>query len=314
MEEKEIKKLLEKFNAGKCSAEELQLLQVLMRELDTDEAAKPVRADLKRAIWDKIADQTTKKGTIKYINARWLQIAAVLLIALFAGIWFHRVYTDREQNKPIIYQTITALNGQTKQVVLPDSSVVYLNASSTLKVPVEFNSKRRDVFLIVGEAFFDVKHNVSRPFLVHAGNVTTQVLGTSFNIKFYKELSYLQVFVNSGKVEVHNQAHTLGMYTPGQQLTYNKQNESFVKQEMPGDHTLSWMHDELILDNVSFEELVVYIQNRYNVKFEYAHRKPVQQRYSVRLPNKLTVKQVINILQLIDGKKYSLKENIVTIK
>ena len=313
MEEKAIKKLLEKFSAGKCSAEELELLRALMQELDTDEIAEPVSGNLKQAIWDKIENQTREKGKIKRINTRWLQVAAVLLIMLFASIFFHGVYTNREQNKSIVYQIITASKGQMKQVVLPDSSVVYLNAASTLKIPVEFSSKRRDIFLIGGEAFFDVKHDASRPFLVHAGKVTTQVLGTSFNIKFYKELSYLQVFVNSGKVEVHNQAHTLGMYTPGQQLTYNKQNESFVKRTIPGDYMLSWMHDELILDNVSFEELVVYIQNRYSVKFEYAHKKPGQ-RYSVRLSNKLSINQVINILQLIDGRKYRLRENVVTIK
>ena len=165
-----------------------------------------------------------------------------------------------------------------------------------------------------GEAYFEVKHNATKPFLVHSGNVTTQVLGTSFNIKFYKELACLQVFVNSGKVEVHDQQHTLGMYTPRQQVTYNKLDESFTRQSLNDDHSLSWMHDELILDDVSFKEVAIYLQNRYNVNFKYGSKKLTQQHYSVRFSNKLTINEVIDILQLIDGKKYSLKGNTVTIK
>jgi len=314
VEEKEIGKLLEKFKAGKCSPDELELLRALMGELDTDETAGPISGDMKQAIWAKIEDQTVEKGAIRRMNTRWLQVAAVLLITVFAGILFQNIYKNHQQNRTIAYQVIEAPKGQMKQVVLPDSTIVYLNAASALKVPLEFSAQKREIFLISGEAFFDVKHDASRPFLVHAGDVTTQVLGTSFNIKFYKELPSLEVFVNSGKVEVHNRTHTLGMYTPGQELTYNKQNKSFVKRAISGDHLLSWMHNELILDNVSFEELVVYIQNKYNVKFEYTGKKRIQQHYSVRFSSKLSINQVINILQMIDGRKYSLKGNTVTIK
>jgi ferric-dicitrate binding protein FerR (iron transport regulator) len=200
-----------------------------------------------------------------------------------------------------------------RQIVLPDSTIVQLNAGTSLKFPVQFSDKKREVFLLDGEAFFDVKHNAAKPFLVHTANVTTQVLGTSFNIKYYMELPDIQVFVNSGKVEVHDQKHTLGMYTPHQQLTYNKQNESFIKQQVADEHSLSWMHDELILNDVSFKEVTVYLQNRYSVNFKYSSKKLNQQHYSVRFSNKLTINQVIDILQLIDGRKYRLNGNTVNI-
>jgi transmembrane sensor len=149
---------------------------------------------------------------------------------------------------------------------------------------------------------------------VHTANITTQVLGTSFNIKFYKELPHIQIFVNSGKVEIHDKKHTMGMYIPNQQLVYNKNDQTFVKQQVADDHLLSWMRDELVLNDVSFKEVSVYLQNRYNVSFKCNNKKLYQQHYSVRFSNKLTINQVIDILQLIDGRKYQLEGSTVNIK
>jgi transmembrane sensor len=315
VEEKEIKQLLDKFNKGECNAAELQLLQTLMDSLDGGEApaVQEPATYLKQEIWNRVEKRSLQAVKVRRLNTTLLKIAAIVLITLFASLFFARVYRSPVKNSTIAYQLITAPKGQMKQVALPDSSIVYLNAASTIKVPVEFAGNKREIYLVNGEAYFDIKHDAKKPFLVHSGNVVTQVLGTSFNIKFYKELSCLQVFVNSGKVEVHDQKHTLGMYTPQQQVTYNKVNESFTRQSLTDNHSLSWMHDELILDNVSFKEVAVYVQNRYNVSFKYAGKRLSRQHYSVRFANKLTINQVIDILQLIDGKKYSLKGNTVII-
>jgi ferric-dicitrate binding protein FerR (iron transport regulator) len=313
VEQKEIKKLLDKFNNGKCSAEELGLLQALMHDLDTDEEAEKPSAELKQSLWEQIEKRTSPARRVRPLYTTWLKIAAVLLISIFAGIFASRIFISHKTSNAIVYQVITAPKGQMRQVVLPDSTVVQLNAGSSIKFPIQFSEKKREVFLLDGEAFFDVKHYAAKPFLVHAANVTTQVLGTSFNIKYYKELPHIQVFVNSGKVEVHDQKHTLGMYTAHEQLTYNKQNESFIKQQVADEHSLSWMHDELILNDVSFKEVVVYLQNRYSVSFQCSSKKLNQQHYSVRFSNKLTINQVIDILQLIDGRKYKLQGNTVNI-
>ncbi|WP_259067178.1 FecR family protein [Mucilaginibacter sp. X4EP1] len=315
MKQKGIKKLLNKFNAGKCSPEELEMLKTLMQELEQDNGIPIQTQRLKEQIWERIEIDLNGYKKPRRLNTTWLKVAAVLLITTAAGIFFSRLLKKSNSDAlQVAYQTITAPRGEMQEIVLPDSTVVHLNAASTIKFPVAFDGKKRELFLLEGEAYFEVRHNAKRPFLVHTGNVTTQVLGTSFNIKFYKDLPDLQVFVNSGKVEVHDQTHTLGMYTPQQLLTYNKLKESFVRGNTSDDHLLSWMHSDLILDNVSFAEIAVYLENRYNVNFKYTGKKGVQQRYSVRFSNKLTIRQVVDILQLIDGRKYQLKGNNLTIK
>lgn len=311
MEQKEIKKLLDKFNRGQCSAEELTSLQLLMEDADQHIAAGQDVQELKQTLWLQIEKRTQKVRPL--YTGGWLKAAAILFIIAFAGIFCARVYKNREVNDPAVFQTITAARGRMKQIVLPDSTMVQLNAGTSIRFPLNFSAKNREVFLLDGEAFFDVKHDVSRPFLVHTAKVTTQVLGTSFNIKSYKQLPDIQVFVNSGKVEVHDQKHTMGMYTPRQQLTYHKHSESFTRKEVTNDHSLSWMRDELVLNDVSFEEVSVYLQNRYSVSFKYHSKKLSQQHYSVRLSNKLTIIQVIDILHLVDGRKYKLQGNTVSI-
>ncbi|WP_184543157.1 FecR family protein [Mucilaginibacter sp. FT3.2] len=314
MKEKEIKKLLDKFNAGKCSEEELALLQTLMHELHHDKEIPQSVSGLKQSLWQQIENQTINQPQVRKLNTAWIKVAAIILIALFAGIFGVRLFTVPRAGNTIAYQVITAPKGSMKQVLLPDNTLVQLNAGSSIRCPVKFGDTKREITLLSGEAFFDVKHDATKPFLVHTGGLTTQVLGTSFNIKFYKELPTIQVFVNSGKVEVHDQKHTLGMYTPRQQLTYNKQTQNFSRQTLTGDHSLSWMHDDLILDNVEFKEVAVYLQNRYNVNFNYIGKKQKQQHYSVGFSNKLTIKQVLDILQFIDGRKYRLNGDTVNIK
>jgi ferric-dicitrate binding protein FerR (iron transport regulator) len=314
VKEKEIKKLLDKFNEGKCNDEEIARLQTLMHELSNKQETPQPVGHLKQAVWEKIEKQTINQPRIARLNTTWLKVAAVVLITLFAGILGYRVFIGPKPAEVIAYQVITAPKGQMKQVLLPDNTLVQLNAGSAIRCPVKFGAAIREVTLLTGEAFFNVKHDAAKPFLVHAAGVTTQVLGTSFNIKFYPELPTIQVFVNSGKVEVHDRQHTLGMYTPQQQVTYNKQNQNFSRQTVTGDHALSWMHDDLILDNVEFKEVAVYLQNRYNVNFKYAGKRLSRQHYSVRFSNKLTINQVLDILQFIDGRKYRLNGDVVNIK
>ena len=314
MNEEEIKKLLKKFHSGKCTDQELALLKEMMHEFDSETDLKPLKEGVKQTLWERIEMQTAVPVKVRPLNMMWLKVAAALVLAILGGVLYSGRFFNHNTGDRIAYQTVTAPKGQMTQVVLPDNTTVQLNAGTTIKFPVKFSDKKREVFLLGGEAFFEVVHDASKPFLVHTAKVTTQVLGTSFNIKFYNELSDIQLFVKSGKVEVHDQIHTLGMYTPRQLLIYNKQNQSFIKKQIADDHSLSWMSDELILDNASFKEVEVYLQNRYNISFRYLGTRPNRQHYSVRFSNKLTIKQVVDILQVIDGRSYKLQGNTVNIK
>ena len=135
-------------------------------------------------------------------------VAASLLIGLFVGINFlndkgifsEPAISDGELAK---ISKITLPGQKLKGHILPDSTFVSLNADSKISYPAKFSASKREVYL-EGEAFFDVKRDVNRPFLIYANGSTTEVLGTSFNVNAYPSENIVEISVVTGKVAVYS--------------------------------------------------------------------------------------------------------------
>jgi len=108
------------------------------------------------------------------------------------------------------YVFVTAPKGQRKNFDLPDGTKVWLNAASTLKYPRDMRTGERTVE-ISGEAFFDVVHNASRAFKVHAKDVEVEVLGTRFNVRNYPEETICRTSVIDGQVKVEHVDSTVNL-------------------------------------------------------------------------------------------------------
>ena len=109
----------------------------------------------------------------------WRSVAAVAAVLAV----FFTIYLEWPTLQNSLYPVqLTVLNvpvNQKKQVVLADGSKIRVNSGSELKYPKVFNSKKREVYLS-GEAYFDIQHDASKPFIIHTGKVVTTVLGTAF--------------------------------------------------------------------------------------------------------------------------------------
>lgn len=136
--------------------------------------------------------------------------------------------TTDEQQASVVWTELDNNGVAAKQLDLPDGSRVLLEPHSRLKYGPSFNKARREVFL-EGEAHFEVAHNEHRPFLVHAREVTTTVLGTSFRVKAFEADKDIMVTVQTGKVKVSagsldkKDSRQKGdiILTPNQQIVYN---------------------------------------------------------------------------------------------
>lgn len=114
--------------------------------------------------------------------------------------------------------------GERREIVLPDSTHVWLNAGTKLIYPKEFNRAIRQVYLS-GEMFADVKHDEDRPFIVSADRLEVKVLGTQFNLKSYQEDVKSEVSLVRGKVSVDIKASKMNgklILTAGDILRFNK--------------------------------------------------------------------------------------------
>ena len=169
---------------------------------------------------------------------RWVAAASVILILVTGGLIYNQLEQEPVQENlsaiiPDDQLLKTSSSGKPVQVVLKDGSKVLLQPNSTLYYSTRFSDKKREVILD-GEAFFTVKRDPSKPFLVFYHKIVTKVLGTSFNIRTNAQTKNLEVAVKTGKVQVFENQHFLPnglngktvIVTPNQKAIYNNQMES----------------------------------------------------------------------------------------
>jgi transmembrane sensor len=240
MTQEEFSKLLARYSRGECTPQEEEFI---LKWYDTIHASQPEAAEednetTEARLWDnlQLKIKRTKKSSFYYT---WRVAAAILLlVATGAVLYFSQyIFTPAEESVAVKdfgskYTGIHLIENKTaipRLVKLADGSEVTLKPGSELRVASVFTNNKREVYL-TGEAFFHVKRDTLRPFLVYANEVITKVLGTSFTVKAYKGARQTTVAVMTGKVsvstnpEVIQKKHTTQevILTPNQEAVYNR--------------------------------------------------------------------------------------------
>ena len=201
-------------------------------------------------------------------------------------------------------------------IFLPDGSTVILTGGSKLNYPSTFDGlKTREVYL-EGQAFFDIKHNKSRPFIVHTGNLETKVLGTAFNIKAFPNEDNITVTVMRGRVSVNDQNKILGIITPNQQITYAKSKVKSLIQTVRNESYLTWKQEDLLIDNLTISEAAKLVEDRYNVKIIITNPQIESLRFTTTFSKNETLEEILNSICEFNGLAYTYdkEKSIVNIK
>ncbi len=206
--------------------------------------------------------------------------------------------------------------GQTFKIKLSDGTLVWLNAGSRLRFPQHFasNSDERLVFL-EGEAYFDVTSNPDRPFIVNTEDLNVKVLGTQFNVSAYATDDAVKTTLVEGAVHVYQTstpAYTVNL-SPSYQASYNKTNQHFEKIEVDTDIYTSWMQNRLIIDHLSFEEILKKLERIHNVTIVNNARHLTNEMYKGEFQNE-SIETVLNTIAISTPFNYEIKDNIVTIR
>ncbi|MCF2517483.1 FecR family protein [Dyadobacter sp. CY351] len=250
-------------------------------------------------------DQTLNFDKTRNIFWRkWYAIAASLafLIVSAAGIYNYTVHNSAPGNMI----TITAPSGGTREVILPDGSRVWLNAASVLRYPASFG-KTREVFLEEGEGFFQVKRDTTAPFTVHSSHLDTRVLGTSFRVKAYKELSHEIVTVVSGKVAVSRGAEPLALLEKDQEVIFDKNSGNEKEMLVEAAESVDWKSGNVILKSVRFEDLILAVENAYQVSIHFDRQKFKECENSIRFSTHQSLESVMDLVRDIQGIRYEIK-------
>jgi ferric-dicitrate binding protein FerR (iron transport regulator) len=246
-------------------------------------------------VWDRIVttlgDATTSVPAQKqrFFWHGWMGKAAaivlVLAVALFS-IWKNKndsehatSIADVTNDKPdfTVYENVTP---SARTIILPDGTSIVLQPRSSLTYPEVFKKNIREVYL-EGEAFFEVKKDPTRPFLVHANEIVTRVLGTSFSVKNFSGDDVL-VQVKTGKVTVYKERPSVSrgsskreiiegvVLTPNQQAVYERKPMKLTKSLVENPSILVPVaKQEFQFSDTPIKEVFEAIERAYGVDIVY---------------------------------------------
>jgi ferric-dicitrate binding protein FerR (iron transport regulator) len=282
MHQETIKDLLERYIKGESTDEEAALLEKWYERLTGEKESTKLLSEadeqrlvqeLREKIASREAPEMGKEPENRVRNRRVLRYAAVWagMIMVSGGIWmqWNRKNLRLAGKRPLNYTTLATNYQQVRKVLLPDSSVVWLNSATRLSFPVDF-ATNREIWLS-GEAFFTVKHDVDHPFVVLAGNTSTKVFGTSFNISAYPEAGELRISLKTGKIAVEYGGKAQKTLQPGQLMIYNKESGGGeVLLEETGDMDV-WTAGRMVFYKTPLKEALAQIEARYGLRIIYDH-------------------------------------------
>ena len=294
--------------------------------------------------WKKIKSRTIKKGSL-FISPSFWRNAAVLFAAVFMGALGY-YYINKAHINNMMHQEvcIEAPLGARSYVVLADSSKVWLNAGSKLRYAADYGITNRDLYL-EGEAYFEVHHDKTKPFRVHAADLVIKALGTVFNVKAYPDEEVIQTTLVKGSVslesaDIDGRANHV-VLEPKQIASYVKRDASInitklmskkaeirpaptkvkiyqekklaVESDVNPQIYTSWKDNRWIFQGENMEDLAIRLERMYDVKIIF--KDPSLKNYHLSGTfEKETLDQVLDAIKMTIPLDYKIIHNTVELK
>lgn len=326
MENKKIDRpLLEQFIAGKCNKQDMVRInhfiqtpegKALLEEVMEEHWKQAPQVDVsdstlvswKEELNARLPVQDLGLGNrLVHFGRRYIFRYAAFwaMLALGLGLYgYLSRHSEQEQKADLV--TSTDALGKLSFFKLADGTRVYVAGDSKLTFPDNFIGNSREVSLD-GEAYFEVKKNTEKPFIVHTGKVSTKVLGTTFKVRAYAEEA-LMVSVSSGKVQVagvEGELKTPVVLTRGEELTYALDGTVLLAQVAPA-RIIEWKASQMLFDATPFRDLMEEVGRWYDVSIVIEQRELQQIPITVTLDPDMSLRQLLDALSTVTGCTYRL--------
>ena len=240
--------------------------------------------------------------------------AIIILMMTTAGA----TYWATDRFKPVRHVEMAEIfvpYGESKQVILPDGSSVWVDAGSLLVYPKDFkNTDTRTVYL-TGEASFSVHKNPEQPFIVKTTFVDMQALGTVFTVEAYPNDTCSTTTLEEGSVLVTVKKGNIQptVLRPDQQLIYSHVAHTIRVKSVDISLYQKERSGYLIFENASFNHLMASLERKFNITIHYNSQKYASEYYNVKFSPDEKLEDVLTILQQLVGIRYKVKGNVVFI-
>jgi len=287
-------------------------------------------------IEQKEQDRKMEQKLIQLWNTTWFRKIAAILVFGLLSVYVYNNYFANNHNDSYYDQIVNntdedglleQINNSNKPqiITLSDGSSVLLQPKSKLSYPKIFRGNERNVYLS-GEAFFEISKNPKKPFFVHANEIVTKVVGTSFRVKAYASQSDVEVLVRTGKVKVnsnkknHNLSQKEIVLLPNQGLRFTRKDQTFDKiTDITKDKSIS--NSIKSIEQLSFEftdipvaQIFKTIEQAYSVEIDF----PKQELQKCHLTTSLSDQPLPEKLKIIcksigNNSSYTMNGNQITI-
>jgi ferric-dicitrate binding protein FerR (iron transport regulator) len=282
MSQYEFDQLLQKYLAGGCEPAEEKIVIDWFERIG-NQPLPPLDVDeqdiIRQRLWKRVLTTIKRKPRLRplFFRKRWVAVACGL-IALLGISWVLR-NGDTQENHQLVQLSSPSENREVRNtgsgpqtIRLEEGTIIRLQPNAVLSYPVHFARQHRTVSL-KGEAFFNVKRNPAKPFIVHTGELVTEVLGTSFTIKASADEKEVEVAVLTGRVAVYQTADR-GMkqrkeviLKPNQKIDFSVHRKQLIPSlvDRPARLTTRRQPPQLIFEGVPLQDVLTQLQAIYGI-------------------------------------------------
>ena len=243
-------------------SENLELKNLLVEEWNENLSVEVMDEKDKKAIRAKLNFyvEYDKKGIFR---KRITQIAAIVIPFVFilsAILYIYQPSAKVEKDFVVIVK-----QGNRATVTLPDQSTVWMNSNSKLIYRNGANNTRE--VKLIGEAFFKVTKDKSRPFIVSANNIQVEVLGTSFNVKARNGSDIIETSLVEGSIKLSGAELTQDyLLKPNEKAIYSNSSKSIKIETSDNEVETAWKDNKLQFKSERFADVVKRLEEWYGVK------------------------------------------------
>ena len=195
------------------------------------------------------------------------------------------------------------------KITLPDGTQVWMNSSTSLRFPYQFDQKTREVYL-TGEAYFDVAKNKEQAFIVHTDYADIRVHGTSFNINAYDKENFSASLVE-GSISAKSTMQWVRL-APGQEV--RSVNKTLTVGNFDPQEVLSWRKGTYFFHNKPLSTISQVLSRWYDVGIAWKTPGIAEQNFTGEIDKSLPIEVVISNLQLSSGIKAELNNGVLTFR
>lgn len=221
------------------------------------------------------------------------------------------IYSLQTELAESLFNELIIPVGAEYRLCLSDGTVVYLNAESRLRYPVNFGKGKREVEL-EGEAYFEVAPDKERPFRVKTSDLDVRVLGTGFNVSVYRDGYRSEVTLAHGAVIVEEGGKEVAL-KPDEQIVVDRQSGKVFVQTVDASKICSWRSGILYFKGMPLEELAVKLSRWYDVQFFFTSEKLKQLKFTGAFKKYNSIDYVLSLIEATTDIRVQIKGRTIMV-